>query len=145
MLDKLRWQFFPPAERAAIENEIRAFIRRRCHQSADLMELAALAAVADADETIRTARARGVSPEQLALRVIARVSAAFVASGRYHTGPGVLSEFGRDLLRTSTAAIEALRAKGYATALEAQEDLARMQKQIGATGVVGPKESASTG
>jgi hypothetical protein len=144
MLGKLLWHLFPPAERAAIENEIRMFIRERCQQSADLVELAALKAVADSDETLKTIRTGGMRADQQALRIIARVSAVYLASGRYHTSPGVLSEFGRELLRTSTAAIEALRAKGYVTDLEAQQDLTRVQKQVAATGSGKRAESVGT-
>lgn len=126
MLSKI----FQPIEVKRTIEEIDAFLSNNNFLSAEIIRNDALALAKTKKKTVASIREDKLKYDQLALILVTNVIGRHLSSGQYHVHRGAISSVGNDMLRIWTAAIEALKDRGYYTTEEALEDMRWMLKEI---------------
>lgn len=130
----LLWKVFPPPEVKCTIEEIHAFMETYTETSVPLCAPIILRDTVrlarDAEKTVYAIRIKGMKPDQLALVLISNVLARHISSGQNHTYRGALSMIGDDMLTLWSAAVAALKERGYCSDAEAEEDMRWIREQI---------------
>ena len=88
----------------------------------------------NAGQTMYSIRTDRMKPDQLALIQICNVVGSHLSNGQHHVYRGTLSMIGQDMLTIWTAAISALRDRGYYTDEQADDDMVWIMEQISNVG-----------